>query len=325
MIALIAAAAAFVIAALAGKPLIGLLNRKKLGRAGIVYKDGAFHPGQEVAPEFGGALLLIGLVPAALIGMIVHLFTVEAGRGFVFGKTITLLIGCVLMAVIGMIDDRQRAIGQKTMPLLLRCGLIWCGGLAFLMTLRIMGGYSELILIPFTGGQSRLGGIWMLWLILGAALGSDRLQTVSGEAASVSLVQLLTFAGVSAVFGSRVETIVGFGAAGAVLGLLLFAFPPEKLREGSGGRILMGTLPYMGAILGGTPLFILPTAFPFIFEAIYGMIRVAVLKAGKKTPPDTFGGWLMEKGMSGKAVSGLMTGLAAVGGIIAIGAAYLYL
>ena len=48
---------------------------------------------------------------------------------------------------------------------------------------------------------------------------------------------------------------VSFGMAGAALGLLLFAFPPEKMREGRGGRMLLGTLPVMAAIAAGRAVF----------------------------------------------------------------------
>lgn len=76
---------------------------------------------------------------------------------------------------------------------------------------------------------------------------------VSGQCASASLPLAFASAGVSAVFGMRGMASVSFGMAGAALGLLLFAFPPEKMREGRGGRMLLGTLPVMAAVAAGAP------------------------------------------------------------------------
>ena len=165
----------------------------------------------------------------------------------------------------------------------------------------------------------------MVLLLLGACCGGDACGAVSGQCASASLPLAFASAGVSAVFGMRGMASVSFGMAGAALGLLLFAFPPEKMREGRGGRMLLGTLPVMAAVAAGAPFFILPAGIPFIFEGIYAIIRVVRQAFGKKPGPGSFGGFLLDRGLSGKAVSGLYAGAGLAGAAVSILSAYLYL
>ena len=214
------------------------------------------------------------------------------------------------------------------MPLFFRIALILGVSVAFLLALRFLGEQSNIVLIPFIGTQVNFGAVWMaamVLLLLGACCGGDACGAVSGQCASASLPLAFASAGVSAVFGMRGIASVSFGMAGAALGLLLFAFPPEKMREGRGGRMLLGTLPVMAAIAAGAPFFILPAGIPFIFEGIYAIIRVVRQAFGKKPGPGSFGGFLLDKGLSGKAVSGLYAGAGLAGAAVSILSAYLYL
>lgn len=326
MVAIAAAVIAFLITALAGKPLTGKLNKMGLGRTVLVRKGEDLTPGRDEAPDFGGLLFLAGFLPAGILAAAALSVMGGTGSGFSAGKITAVLLGAALMAAVGMTDDWRTAKRMSAMPFLLRWGLSWCVGLAFLMALTFSGSYSTIVLLPVLGTQADLGsGIWYLLLIFGAACGGNRMQAVSGQAASVSLVQCLSSAAVCAVLGAETGNVLSFAAAGSLLGLLLFAFPPEKMREGSGGRMMMGALPALIGILSGTPLFLLPAGIPFIFEGIYVMIRVVCQAFGKTLPEKSLGEWMISRGMSGKAVSGVMTAAALIGGILSVVAAYFYL
>ncbi len=326
MVAIAAAVIAFLIAALTGKPLIGKLNKMDLGRTMLVRKGEGLTPGRDEAPDFGGLLFLAGFFPAGILAAAALAVMGGTGSGFSAGKITAVLLGAALMAAVGMTDDWRAAKRLRPMHFLLRWGLTWCVGLAFLTALSFSGSYSTIVLLPFSGRQAELGsGIWYLLLIFGAACGGNRMQSVSGEAASISLVQCLSTAAVCTVLGAEVGNILSFAAAGGLLGLLMFAFPPEKIREGSGGRMMMGAIPAFIGILSGTPLFLLPAGIPFIFEGIYVMIRVVCQAVGKQVQEKNIGEWMLARGSSGKAVSGIMTGAALIGGILSVIAAYFYL
>lgn len=325
MVAIAAAVVAFLITALVGKPIIGKLNKMGLGRTVLVRKGEDLTPGREEAPDFGGLVFLAGFFPAGILAAAALSLLGATGSGFSAGKITAVLLATALMAAVGLTDDGRTAKRVPEMPFLLRWGLSWCVGLAFLLALSFSGSYSTIVLFPIAGTQVDLGsGIWYLLAICAAACGGNRMRAVSGQAASVSLVQSLSSAAVCAVLGAETGNVLSFAAAGSILGLLLFAFPPEKMREGSCGRMAMAVLPVLVGILSGTLLFLIPAGIPFLFEGIYAMIRVVCLVFGKTLPEKTLGDWMMSKGMSGKAVSGIMTAAALIGGMLSVAAAYFY-
>lgn len=326
MVAIAAAVAAFLITALTGKPLAAKLNKMGLGRTALVRKGEDLTPGRDEAPEFGGVLFLAGFLPAGILAAAALIVMGSTGAGFSAGKITAVLLGSVLMAAVGLTDDWRTAKRLPVMNPVLRCVLVWCVGLAFLMALTLSGSYSTIVLVPFSGTQADLGnGVWYLLLMLGAACGGNRMKAVSGEAASVSLAQCLSCAAVCAVFGADAGMGLSFAAAGSLLGMLLYCFPPEKMREGSGGRMMLGALPVFISILSGIPLFLIPAGIPFIFEGIYVMIRVVCQAAGHPLRDETLGEWMLSRGISGKAVSGIMTAASLLGGILSVTAAYLYI
>lgn len=329
MTELVAAAVAFLLTAALGGPVAGWFRKRGFGRSLMVKKGESVTPGREDAPEFGAVPLLIGLVPASLLALI--LLLVSGGSlspGIEAGKMLAVLFSAALYAAVGLTDDWRLGRRIPEMPLFFRVALLLGVSVAFLIALRVLGERSDVVLVPFLGTQADLGIVWfaaMVLLLLGAACGGDACGAVSGEGASVSLPLSFAAAGVSAVFGMRGAASVSFAAAGASLGLLLYAFPPEKMREGRGGRMLLGTLPVMAAVAAGAPLFVLPAGIPFIFEGIYAIIRVVRLAFGKAAGPGTLGAFLLDRGMSGKMVSGLYAGAGLAGAAVSIAAAYLYL
>ena len=107
-----AAAAAFLITALGGKPLICLLEKYRLTALLIREKDGVKTPDKKPVPEMGGLLYLCGLLGGGIIGAILLLIT-GGGEAFSasvsFGKLGAVLICTLLMGLLGLLDDWRRA------------------------------------------------------------------------------------------------------------------------------------------------------------------------------------------------------------------------
>ena len=329
MTELLAAAAAFLLAALCGKPLANWLSAKGFGRSLMVKKGESVTPGQVGAPEFGALPLLAGFIPASILALLILLAAGGSlSPGIDAGKLLAVLFSAALFAAAGLMDDWRRGKRLPELPLFARVALILGGSVAFLVALRTLGETSNIVLVPFWGGQADLGSVWfsaMVLLITGAACGGDACGAVSGEGASASLPLAFASAGVSAVFGARGMAAAAFAHAGAVLGLLLYAFPPEKMREGRGGRMLLGAAPVLMAIAAGAPLFVLPAGAPFMLEGAYAVIRIFRTALGKKPGPGTLGGYLLERGWPGRTVSGLYALLGFIGAAVSVGAACLYL
>lgn len=105
MTAFAAAAAAFLITALGGKPLIHLLESHHLTAFLMREKDGVKTPDKKPVPEMGGLLYLCGLLGGGIIGSVLLLIT-GGGESFSasvsFGKLGAVLICTLLMGLLGL-------------------------------------------------------------------------------------------------------------------------------------------------------------------------------------------------------------------------------
>ena len=330
MTALLSALAAFLAAAFIGKPIIHFLKKKGLYGFKICDREGVLTPDTKPVSEMGGLIYLVGLLIGGIIALLALLFTKDSetfSLASAAGKTIALLICTLLTGVIGLFDDWQGVRKSFGAASVIRLVLICMAGISFLIGLCLSGGRSTLVLIPFVGSQIDLGSGWTivsLLLFLGFAYGGRQLTASEGQSVSVSFALSLGTGGVFAVFAVKGLCDAVFASAGALLAMLLFVFPPEKIREGMGIRMAGSVLPIMAGIAGGTSIFILFMGLPFIFEGIYAIIKLCAESFGKEIVPDTFGSFLMEKGVSGKAVTGLYTLLTLIGAIAAIVSAMLY-
>ena len=231
------------------------------------------------------------------------------------------------MGLLGLLDDWRRARALPPMSSAVRLLLVSGIALSFLFGIWASGDRSTILLLPF-GSQLDLGigyPVLLFLMLIGSVYGAGQMSASSGQLLSVSLISSLGCGGIFAVFAIRGICEISFASAGAMLGLTLFSFPPEKLREGNGCRKAGGVFPMAVGIAGGAPLFVLFMGLPFIFEGIYVMIKLCVNIGGKELPAENFGAFLMEKGWSGKAVCGLYAFFALAGGIAAVSAAVLYL
>lgn len=326
-----AAVAAFIITAVAGKPLAGWLDKKGLSRTEFEKHGEGFSPGIRAVPEFGGLLFLLAMIPVGIL-VLTAVLLLETDEAFSIraeaGKMLAVVVCTALIGTVGLMDDWRRAKRLGTMPPLLRLVMVFVISFAFLIGVRLSGDRSSILLLPFAGGQLDAGQGWtiiMLVMLIGAALGGDRMRAVSGQSASVSLVCALGCGGVFAVFSRMGACSLAFAGAGALLGMMLSVFPPERMREGSGGAMAGSVLPVMAAIAGGAPLFILPAMIPFLFEGIYAIINVALQAAGRQTSSPSLGDWLIGRGLSRKMVTGIYALLSLAGSIAAVMGGYFYL
>ncbi len=330
MTAFAAALAAFLTAALCGKPLIRFLERKKLTGLAMQKKAEALVPDIRPVAEMGGLLYLAGLFSGSILGILFSLIKGSAlfSLSSAVGKSVVLLIGTGLMAMVGLLEDWRKVRKLSPLSSWLRLLLLFGISFSFLIGIRLTGDYSNILLLPFWGGQLDLGNGWtvcIVFLLLGAAYGGRKMSAVPGQSVGVLLAVSLGCGGIFAVFSTDIIRETAFASAGALLGLALFTFPPEKIREGNGMRLAGSVFPMMAAIAGGAPLFVLFMGLPFIFEGIYAMIKICAEAFGKVLSAESFGAFLMEKGLSGKAVSGIYAGVTLLGGVLAAAASVLYL
>lgn len=263
----------FIIAAVCEPFLIPFLRKLKFGQT--ILEDGpSWHGKKQGTPTMGGIAFILSSVLASLI------FVRDLRGGAV------LLCG-VLFGVIGFIDDyikvvRKQNKGFSASQKFLAQTVV---SLAYALFLYLQFGQTE-TRIPFTGINLDLGVFYIpfVMLVLLATTNSANLTDgIDGLAASIgSLVALFFALACVSLTGHTDGSVIAGALAGGLLGFLIYNAYPAKVFMGDTGSLFIGGMIAAVAISAGLELFIIISAFIFLFEALSVIIQVAVYKKTKK-------------------------------------------
>jgi len=148
-----------------------------------------------------------------------------------------LLIAVNMIVVIGLTDDRfqlrgrQKLVGQTVTSLVLvLSGLV-------VQRIQVFSWHIELGLlsVPFT----------MLWLV-GAMNALNLIDGIDGLATGVGIILSLAIAGMAVMTGHPTDAMMAMALCGALLGFLVYNFPPASIYLGDAGSMLIGLM--LGAL-----------------------------------------------------------------------------
>lgn len=263
----------FIITAVFEPVLIPFLRRLKFGQT--ILEDGpAWHEKKQGTPTMGGIAFILSSVLASLI------FVRDLRGGAI------LLCG-VLFGVIGFIDDyikvvKKRNKGFSAGQKLLAQTIV---SLGYAIFLYFAFGQTQ-TRIPFTGICLDLGILYIpfvMLVLLATANSSNLTDGLDGLASSVGSIVSLFFAVACSSLAGHVDGGIISGAlAGGLLGFLIYNAYPARVFMGDTGSLYIGGLIGAVAISAGLELFIIISAFIFLFEALSVIIQVAVFKKTKK-------------------------------------------
>jgi UDP-GlcNAc:undecaprenyl-phosphate GlcNAc-1-phosphate transferase len=184
---------------------------------------------------------------------------------------IWLLCAAVLLCAVGLVDDRWRLRGrQKLAGQVVAVGVLLLSGLR-IDSVQLFGWNLEFgaFAIPFT----------MLWL-LGAINALNLIDGSDGVAATVGIVLSTALIALATVTGHTVDAILAASLLGALLGFLIYNFPPASVFLGDAGSMLiglmLGVLAIRGALKGpATVALAAPTALWAIplFDVAMAILR----------------------------------------------------
>lgn len=197
-------------------------------------------------PYLGGGAVFSGLAFAALAA-----FFLLAGAGqAALGKASFLLTAALAAATVGLVDDKvSLRASRKFLGQILAASLFVAGGYR-LQVLHFPG----LDPIPLGGLSLPATYLWVLALTNAMNL----IDGVDGLAGSVSLVMLGLLAAAAAMMGDWGIAVVCAGAAGGVLGFLVFNWKPASIYLGDAGSTGLGMLTAVCALSLGQGLPRLP-------------------------------------------------------------------
>ena len=263
----------FIIAALTEPFLIPFLRRLKFGQT--ILKEGpSWHEKKQGTPTMGG----IGFIFSAVLASVFFVRDIKSG--------LILLCG-VLFGVIGFIDDYIKVVKKQNKGFSAKQKFLaqTIVSLCYAVYLFFAFGQTQ-TKIPFTDINFDMGifCIPFVMLVLLATTNSANLTDgLDGLASGVGSIVALFFAVACERIGecSGASYICG-ALAGGLLGFLIYNAYPAKVFMGDTGSLFIGGMIAAAAISAGLELFIIISAFIFLFEALSVIIQVGVYKKTKK-------------------------------------------
>lgn len=263
----------FVIAAVFEPILIPFLRRLKFGQT--ILEDGpTWHKSKQGIPTMGGIAFILSTVIASL-------FFIRGNRGG------GILLCGALFGIIGFIDDYIKVVKKHNQGLTAKQKFSLQTVVSLLYALYLYFNFGQTsTLIPFTGTYVSLGIFYIpfVMLVLLATTNSANLTDgLDGLASSVGAIVSLFFTVACLVIkGNADSAVISAALTGGLLGFLIYNAHPAKVFMGDTGSLFIGGIIAAAAISAGLELFIIISAFVFLFEALSVIIQVLVYKKTKK-------------------------------------------
>ena len=257
--------------------IIPHLTRFKVGQN--IRLDGPqSHLSKKGTPTMGGVMILLSFFIVAL------LFLRDNTDGLV------LLFVTLGFGAIGFCDDyikvvKRRSLGLRAWQKIVGQFAVGTVFLAYLLLIRVDESATN-ILLPFTTGLSiELSYIFYIpffFITLGGTVnGVNLTDGLDGLAAGVTLL-ITTFFTLAAWAAGSPVTAVAAGAAGSLLGFLLYNAHPARVFMGDTGSLALGGFIASLALLLKMPLFIPIVGIIYVIEALSVIIQVGYFKWRKQ-------------------------------------------
>ena len=262
----------FVIAAAVVPMLIPFLRKLKFGQT--ILEDGpTWHEKKQGTPTMGG----MGFILATVVASVIFIRDIKGGG---------ILLCAVLFGVIGFIDDYIKVVKKRNKG--------FSAGQKFLAQTVVSLAYALFLYfnfgqtatrIPFTGIEFDMGVFYIpfVMLVLLATSNSANLTDgLDGLASSIGAIIAIFCALATSMLEVTSASIVSGALVGGLLGFLIYNAYPAKVFMGDTGSLFIGGAIAAAAISAGLEIFIIMSAFVFLFEALSVIIQVAVYKKTKK-------------------------------------------
>ncbi len=275
---LVAGAATWLLAVLAGGPLVAFLRVKKLGKA--ISLDGpASHLGKAGTPTMGG-LLIFGSAAA-----------VTAATAALRFHRPSIALPLAVMAIaggMGFLDDLQTLIGREKreahsrVDMLLKLGVLLGIAVGAALVLYLAMDRSE-ALVPHFGSYD----IGPAYVIVAAAVIVATTSAVSitdgldGLAAGTTALAFVAYGVIAGLQDQPYVTAFCFAVAGAGLGFLWYNAYPARVIMGDTGALALGVGLAVAALMTGWWLLLLVIGLVFVAEAASDVLQIGWFRLTK--------------------------------------------
>lgn len=273
----IAVVAAFVITALSGKFIIPFLRKLKFGQT--ILEDGpTWHKAKQGTPTMGGMMFILGIVVAAVVGLI----TMNINGSGTGSLNQLYLIAGILMATafgaLGFADDYVKVVKKQNLGLTAKqkmAGQLLIAAL-YLAVLHFGGATSTILQIPFLG-QLDIGLLYYpfaMFVIVGTVNAVNLTDGIDGLCSSVTFVAAIGMMIVATILGVTEMNLLAGALAGGCLGFLCWNFHPAKVFMGDTGSLFLGGVVCALAFGVRFPVLLLFVGIIYIVETMSVILQV---------------------------------------------------
>ncbi len=273
----------FAVSALIVGRLIPFLKKKQFKQ--YVREEGPqSHLKKTGTPSMGGIGIIGGAVIASLImGLVTKSLSMN---------TLMPMIAMLLYALIGFIDDYEKAIKKNNLGLNAKQKLIMQFGFSLAVAVYAYffsggaGGAGSEIWIPLVDVYLNLGILYIPFVVFVMIAFSNAVNLTDGlDGLASGITALVAFFMVTAgiAFGFNAEVLFFGGIAGGCLGFLMYNRNPAKIFMGDTGSMALGGALAAGAIMMKLEFLLAIAGLIYVMEALSVIIQVAVFKkTGKR-------------------------------------------
>jgi UDP-GlcNAc:undecaprenyl-phosphate GlcNAc-1-phosphate transferase len=247
------------------------LVRAIANRCGLVDRpDGRRKLHDRVVPLAGGVAILLAGIAALTITLALSPSLLEQSTA-TFPSLAGLLVSSVLICAVGVLDDFGRLRGREKL-----LGQAMAAGIVIMYGVRIEG-------VQLFGHSFELGALaipFTLFVLLGAINSLNLMDGMDGLLGGIGLIICLALGAMAVLSGKAVPGCVALTLAGALLGFLVYNFPPATIFLGDAGSMVIGltvgVLAIQGSLKGpATVALAAPTALLIlpIFDTTAAILR----------------------------------------------------
>lgn len=253
--------------------LIPILKKAKAGQ-NIREEGPKTHLKKAGTPSMGG-LAIIGAV-----------FLAGIAGGAWTPETFPALLGFLLFAAIGFVDDYIKVVKKQNLGLLAwqKFSMQFVIALVFAVYMAAFTPEGTEVFVPFWN-QTVDFGVWytpfIIFTILAMVNGINLTDGLDGLATGVTAIVSLFFVFLAFRTGNASETMIYVGLMGACLGFLVFNRHPAKVFMGDTGSLALGGAVALTAITMKMELFLPLVGIIYVIEALSVVLQVGYFKGTK--------------------------------------------
>ena len=235
-----------------------------------------------IASKAGFAFMdfIYNLSPVIIITMIVAGI---AGGGWT-PETFAALLGFLLFAAIGFVDDYLKVVKRHNLGLLAwqKFSMQFVIALGFAVYMGIFSQAGTGVFVPFLN-ETMDFGVWyvpfIVFTILAMVNAINLTDGLDGLASGVTAIVAMFFVFLAFRTGNEPETMIYVAVLGACLGFLVFNRYPAKVFMGDTGSLALGGVVALTAIVMKMELFLPIVGFIYVMEALSVVLQVGYFKA----------------------------------------------